>query len=79
MPYYVFHISQGPTELIKKLDLQKDFESYRDARNFARAQRAELGADSGITVKMVFAASALEAEERLLEHREKPILMEWEK
>lgn len=79
MPYFVYHMSQGPTELIKNLELQKEFDSYKDARNFSRSQRAELNADSGILVKLIFAASSLEAEERLHEHREKPILMEWEK
>lgn len=79
MPYYVYHIGQGPTELIKNLELQKEFDSYKKARNFSRSQRAELAAESSITVKLIFAASSLEAEERLHEHREKPILMEWEK
>lgn len=79
MPYYIYHIKEGPTALVKNLDLQEEFDSYKDARNFARARRVELGSDTDITVKLVFAATSLEAEERLQEHREKPILMEWEK
>jgi len=79
MPYFVYQISPGPTELIKNLELQKEFDSYKGARTFSRSQRAELDADSDIIVKLIFATSPLEAEERLLEHREKPILMEWEK
>ena len=79
MPYYVYHIKEGPTALVKNLELQEEFDSYKDARNFARTRRGELSAGTDITVKLVFAASSLEAEERLQEHREKPILMEWEK
>lgn len=79
MPYYVYHISPGPTELVKNLELQEQFDSYKHARNFARQRRSELGADTEVNVKLIFAATTLEAEERLLEQREKPILMEWEK
>ncbi|WJW76105.1 hypothetical protein QVG61_03155 [Thiohalobacter sp. IOR34] len=79
MPYYVFHITGDPTGLVKNLDFQQSFESYKEARNFARGQRAELGRDTEIIVKVVFAASRLAAEELLMEKREKPILMEWEK
>jgi len=79
MPYFVYHIKAGPTELLKNLELQEQFDNYKEARNFARSRRVELGADTDIMVKLVFAASSLEAEERLMEHREKPILMEWEK
>ena len=79
MPYYVYNITAGPTELLKNLELQEQFDNYKEARNFARSRRAELGAETETLVKLVFAASPLEAEERLMEHREKPILMEWEK
>lgn len=81
MPYYVFNVKQ-PTEIIKQLDFLKAFEVYKEARNYAREQRAEYAEDpsmNGVTVKMVHASSQLEAEERLQEHREKPILREWEK
>jgi hypothetical protein len=80
MPYFVYHITQGPTALIKHLELQQEFEHYRDAREFARSARGKLNSDqSPPQVKVIFAANSLEAEERLLEHREKPILREWEK
>lgn len=78
MPYYVFRITQA-TQLVKNLDLQESFEEYKAARNYAREQRAQQAADDKATIKLVFAASQLEAEEHLLEQREKPILMEWEK
>lgn len=78
MPYYVFKITQ-PTELVKNLSFQEAFEEYRDARQLARDLRKELPLDSGITVKMLFAANQLQAEETLMEKREEKIVMEWEK
>lgn len=78
MAYYVFKITQ-PTPIVKNLDFQTSFESFKEAKVYARAQRAELPAGSNITVKMVHAVNQLQAEEMLLETREKPILMEWEK
>lgn len=78
MPYYVFRITQ-PTPLLKNLDLQGTFDTYKEAREVARSLRMQQAVGDAATYKLVFAASQLEAEERLLEHREKPILMEWEK
>lgn len=78
MPYYVFKITQ-PTELIKNLDFQEAFDEYRPARNYARDLRKELPLDSGITVKMIFAANQLAAEETLMEKREESVVREWEK
>lgn len=79
MPYFIYKITPGPTALIKNLELQTQFENFNEAKNQARAMRAELGAGSPITVKVIFAATPLEAEEKLQEHREAPILREWEK
>ncbi|MDX5409401.1 MAG: hypothetical protein LPJ94_04155 [Thauera sp.] len=79
MPYFIYKITPGPTAMIKQLELQTQFDSFNDAKNAARAMRAELGADTPITVKVIFAATPLEAEEKLQEHREAPILREWEK
>lgn len=78
MPYYVFKITQ-PTELIKNLDFQGSFEEYKQARELTRSLRKELPLDSGVTVKMLFAANQLAAEETLMEKREEKIVMEWEK
>lgn len=78
MPYYVFRITQ-PTQLIKNLDLKQTCETYKEAREVARGFRAQQEPGDKATFKLIHAASQLEAEERLLEHREKPILMEWEK
>lgn len=78
MPYYVFKITQ-PTELIKNLTLQDTFENYQDARELARGIRKELPLNSGITIKMLFAANQLAAEEILMEKREEKVVLEWEK
>jgi hypothetical protein len=79
MPYYVYKINQGPTALVKQLELQKDFEQFPQAKAFARELRATQPADSPEAFKVIFANNTLEAEERLLERREAPILREWEK
>ena len=65
--------------MIKNLDLQEACETYPAARELARSLRAQQEAGDKAIVKIVFAASQLEAEENLHETREKPILMEWEK
>lgn len=79
MPYFVYEINEGPTELIKNLDMIAEHESFKEAKNHARQLRSEQPADSKTIYKVIFAESALEAEERLMEQREEPILREWEK
>lgn len=78
MAYYVFKITQ-PTPVAKNLDFQASFESFKEAKVYARAQRVELPAGTNVTVKMVHAVNQLQAEELLMETREKPVTMEWEK
>jgi len=78
MPYYVFKITQ-PTPIIKNLEFQKEFEKFKEAKDFARDMRAELPLNGGITVKMIFAANQLQAEELLQEKREDTVVREWEK
>lgn len=78
MPYYVFRITQT-NPMLKNLDLQGSHEDYKAARAQARDLRAAVEPGDTANYKLVFAASQLEAEERLQEHREKPVLMEWEK
>ena len=65
--------------LVKNLELIDEFDSFKEAKNFARQKRAELAADSNDIIKVMFADNQLAAEEQLLEHREKPVLMEHEK
>ncbi len=80
MPYYVFKMSSPEgMELVKNLELIGDYESFRDAKNFAKVQRAELAKNDTSVIKVMFAENQLLAEEQLLAYREKPIVMEHEK
>ncbi len=79
MPYFVYRISAGPTDLIKNLELEKEFESFKDAKAHTAELRQQQSSDDQSEIRMIFAESPLEAEERLQEHREAPILREWEK
>lgn len=76
MPYFVYKIQAGAIDLVKGLELQAGYEAYPKAKRHANELREQ---DADAQVKIIFAASELEAEERLQEHREAPILAEWEK
>lgn len=79
MPYYLFKISELDNhDLIKHLELLQVSDAFKPAQNEARKLRAEQALD-GVTYKVMFAANQLEAEEILLEKREKPVLMEYER
>lgn len=79
MPYYVYKIHSGPTDLVKNLELAREFESFKEAKDHARELRTGQGADEAYTVKVMFADNQLHAEEQLQEQRDAPILREWEK
>ncbi len=80
MPYYVFKMSsQEGMELVKNLEFIDEYESFRDAKNFAKTQREELAEGDTAQIKVMFADNQLLAEEQLLAYREKPIVMEHEK
>lgn len=79
MPYFIFRINQGPTALIKNLELVQECEAYKDAKAQVKTLRAEQTADDKSEIRMIFADNQLLAEEQILESREKPILREWEK
>ena len=80
MPYFVYRMtSPEGMDLVKNLELLSEFESFKEAKQYARDQRAELAEDAAEIIKVMFADNQLLAEEQLLEHREKPILMEHEK
>jgi hypothetical protein len=66
-------------ELVKNLQLMDNFESFREAKNFAKRARAELDKDESTVIKVMFAENQLLAEEQLLAYREKPVVMEHEK
>ena len=71
--------SQEGMELVKNLEFIDEYKSFRDAKNFAKAQRAELVKGDSTQIKVMFADNQLLAEEQLLAYREKTIVMEHEK
>ncbi|MCK5001983.1 MAG: hypothetical protein KAJ92_01615 [Gammaproteobacteria bacterium] len=80
MPYYVYKMSaQEGMSLVKNLELMGQSDSFKEAKNMARDIRHKQDGGEAVTVKVMFADNQLMAEEQLLEHREKPILMEHEK
>ena len=80
MPYYVFKMtSPEGMELVKNLELLNDFESFREAKNYAKEQRAALDKSDVSLVKVMFADNQLLAEEQLLAYREPVVVMEHEK
>ena len=80
MPYFIYKMtSQEGMSLVKNLELISEFDSFKEAKAFARKKRTELAEGSNEMIKVMFAENQLAAEEQLLEHREKPILMEHEK
>ena len=78
MPYYVYKIQEGENQA-RKLELQQEFDVYKEAKNKVRDLRATHPADDHITFKIIFADSETLAEQKLREVREQPILKEWEK
>lgn len=80
MPYYVFKMtSPEGMELVKNLELLNDFESFREAKNHAKEQRAALDKADVSLIKVMFADNQLLAEEQLLAYREPVVVMEHEK
>ncbi len=79
MPYYIYRITSGPTNLLKTLEKLEQHDSYKDARNSARSMRSTVAEGDNLIIKVMFAGSELEAEQQLMEKREEPILREWEK
>ena len=79
MPYYIYRIHQGPTTIVKNLELIGQHEEYKQAKQQAKQLRIEQSADDNSQIKVMFAHNQLDAEEKLMEAREQPILREWEK
>jgi hypothetical protein len=77
--YFIFRISQGPAGLVKKLVKIDQHDSYRDAKSQVRVLRTEQSSDDNSLFKIIFADSELDAEQRLQEKRDAPIVKEWEK
>ena len=79
MPYYIYKIIPGPTDLLKTLEKLEQYDAFKDAKRRARSLRAGIADTDNYIIKVMFADSELEAEENLMEKREQPILREWEK
>ena len=76
MPYIVFHLVRDGRMRLDEINLVDQFDAYKEAKQFARAQR-EL--DAGKEIKIMFEENAAMAESKLAEQRDAPILREWEK
>jgi len=79
MPYFIFRINQGPTAIVKNLELISECEAYKEAKALVKSLRAEQAESDHSEIKMIFADNQLLAEEQILETREKPVIREWEK
>jgi hypothetical protein len=79
MPYYLYKITPGDTPTSKTLDLVNEYDSFRHAKQQAKSLRIAQPADAKHIYKIMFAGSQGEAEQRLLEVREEPVVKEWEK
>ena len=78
MPYFVFQV-EGADPSSRDLNFLQAFENYREARDFARQERAKQPGAEPETVRVIFAESQELAEGLLRQRREAPILQEWEK
>ncbi len=67
MPYYVFNVK--PMAQLEKL---AEFDAFRDASAFAKAQRAQDSADRKRLIKVMFGEHQLAAEDLLSQVRERP-------
>lgn len=79
MPYYIYRIQESSMAMVKNLEYLEEHEQFKHAKNRARELRAEQKQGDDAIIKVMFADNKLDAEEKLMEKREKPILMEHEK
>lgn len=78
MPYFIFKVQKEGGET-RDLEYVGCLDRFKEAKAEVRTMRAGLPAGSDCMVRMVFAGDRAEAEARLRERREAPILREWEK
>jgi hypothetical protein len=71
MPYYVYRITPP-----RQLEHLETFASFKEARELARARRAQLDAADGASVRMIFAKDQIEAEKLLLAPRDERVIGE---
>lgn len=79
MPYFIYKIAPGITKIVKNIEPLAEFESFKEAKNFAKDKRQSEDAETGNTFKVIFAENIIDAEEKLQEQREESIVREWEK
>ncbi len=79
MPYFVYKIAPGISQIVKNLEPLESFEKFKDAKTFAKEKRQQHEASDGTIYKIIFAENTIDAEEKLQEQREETILREWEK
>ena len=79
MPYFIYKITSGSSGAIKSLELIDQYDAFKIAKKIIREKRPEVEQDNRTTLKMIFAETEFEAEQRLSAPREAPILREWEK
>ena len=79
MPYYIYSITTDEKSSSKQLGYISEHENFKAAKLEVRSIRASLQADEDIEYRIMFAGNQPEAEQRLLENREQPIVKEWEK
>ena len=79
MPYYLYKMnSLNVHALVKKLELLQQFDHFKEAKNSAKRLRVESDSND-LIYKVIFADNQLQAEELLMEKRDKPVLMEFER
>jgi len=79
MPYYIYALRPGENSKARDLAMVNEFKDFKDAKNAVRTLRAEEPLEEGHIYKIIFADNQAEAEQRLSEFREEPIVKEWEK
>ncbi len=79
MPYFIYRISATSAAQVKQLELRHTFDVFKEAKDKVRSMRSELDPQDPAILKIIFADTSAEAEQRLTQVREKPILKEWEK
>jgi hypothetical protein len=79
MPYYIYIVTTIDTTTKKTVQAVSEFENFKQAKAEVRRLRAEEKLQENQSYKVIFAESAAEAEQRLIEYREEPVAKEWEK
>lgn len=79
MPYFVFHLIKGTNGAVREARIQDQFAEYKNAKLHARKLRQDLEVKDVSDIKIIFAEYEDQAEAKLTQNRDAPILREWEK